>query len=133
MVETKAMGRPESSFSSTMEEIRADFARLTSHFRPLRDCKPFSPQAYNAISAIVLESLYTCIQEIDALTGEIPYHANLALILYNDFHVAACQHYFQEYERLCGFVDSRLAPGRVVRVRGNLFLAVSRVRAQESR
>ena len=97
-----------------MREIRANFTKLASHFQPLHDCKPFSRQAFNAISATVLESLYTCIQEIDAFAGEIPYHTNIALILYNDFHVAACQHYFQEYERLCGFVDSRPAPGRVV-------------------
>ncbi len=76
---------------------------------------------------MVLESLYTCIQEIDAFTGEIPYHANLALILYNEFHVAACQYYFEEYEQICGFVDSRPGPDRAVaRPRESLFSRVTR-------
>lgn len=111
---SEGIAKPVSAFESAMQEIRADFIRLTGQFTPLGDCVPFSPQAYNAISAVILESLYTCIEQIAALSDNIHFYSNLGVILYCELHHAACTHYFQEYERIYGFVNSRPEPGRPV-------------------
>lgn len=93
--------------ASTLKEVRADFFRLTHQFPPIDGCTPFSPQAYNVISATIMESLYAYIEQINTLLGNGAYHFNLGVILFCELHIGACNHYFQEYERLSGFVDKR--------------------------
>lgn len=103
-----------SVLKNEMRGIRADFHRLTEQFSPLDECVPFSPRAYNAISKIVLESIYICIEKIAALFDTNTYYYNLGIILYKDLLSKACTHYFREYERIFGFVDSRLDQGHFV-------------------
>ena len=103
-----------SIFEKEMSAIRADFHRITDEFVYLDKCVPFSPQAYNAISSIVLESIYTCIEEIATLFDSNNYYYNLGIILYKGLLSKACTHYFREYERIFGFVDPRLEQGHFV-------------------
>jgi len=103
-----------SIFEKEMRAIRADFHRIIDEFVHLDKCVPFSPQAYNAISSIVLESIYTCIEEIATLFDSNTYYYNLGIILYKDLLSKTCTHYFREYERILGFVDSRLDQGHSV-------------------
>lgn len=72
------------------------------------DTIPFSPQAYNAISILVLESLYDCIEQISTLLGEISYYDNLGIVLYSELHKDACTHYFQEYEKIYELADNTI-------------------------
>jgi len=111
LVTSEKLGESTSALASTLQLIRADCSRLTGDFSPLGECVPFSPPAYNAISASVLESLYDCIEQIDSLAG-LEFHFNLGVLLYRELHGATCQHYFQEYERIFEFVDIRPQTGR---------------------
>ena len=88
-------------------DIRKDFVRLTGGFSTLGDCVPFSPQAYNAISTIVMRSVYDYVEGVEGLPGDIPYHSNVGVLLFHELLVTACTHYFREYERLSGFDDPR--------------------------
>jgi len=113
LVTSEKLGESTSALGLALKLIRADFSRLTGNFLPLEECTPFSPQAYNAISATILESLYACIEQIDSLT-DLQFHSNLGILLYRELHLAACHHYFHEYERIFEFVDTRPQPGRPV-------------------
>ena len=112
MPESRAV--PTAAFTSALQKTRTDLIRLTNGFPPLGECVPFSPQAYNAISSVILESLYRRIEQINGLPNGVPYYLNLGLLLYCELHCAACSHYFQEYERICGFMDTRPVRGRPV-------------------
>jgi hypothetical protein len=111
MTETKAnlLG-----FEAKMCGIRSDFHRLTNDFLPLEQCAPFSPQAYNAIASVVLESIYTCIDRISSLFDPNTYYYNLGVILYKELLSETCTHYFGEYERIFNFVDPCLDRGHFI-------------------
>ena len=85
-----------------LSDITADFERLTGGFAPLAECRPSSPEAYNAISATIMRHYYTAVRTIESEHG-IGYPSNLGVLLFNKLHIEACQHYFQEYDRLNGF------------------------------
>ena len=85
-----------------LSDITADFERLTGGFAPLAECRPSSPEAYNAISATIMRHYYIAVRTIETEHG-IGYPSNLGVLLFNKLHIEACQHYFQEYDRLNGF------------------------------
>ena len=103
---TRAKAQP-SAWESAFRDIRRDFVRLTGDFPAIGDCVPFSPQAYNAISAIVMRSVYDYVEGVAGLSGDIPYHSNAGVLLFRELHTTACSHYFREYERFSGFHDPR--------------------------
>jgi len=102
---------PNRMFSAELQEIKSEMEESYGDIQPLRECTPFSPQAYDAISALILNSLLTCIEQIDILIGESPYQLNLGLILYKELLMELCDHYFKEYERINNFDDNRQETG----------------------
>lgn len=98
-----------------MSNIEAEFIRLTSDIPPFCECVPFSPNAYNAISAIVLGSIYSCIEQIALLLDDEPFQYNLGLILYKELLKSSCTHYFEEYEQKYGFHVSHSGTGNPVK------------------
>ena len=90
---------------SPVDQARADLKRIAAEMPEFEGCDPFSPDAYNRISSLILAGLYDCTEEIGELSSEIGFKYNLALIFSKNVHVAVCQHYFEEYERVFGFND----------------------------
>ena len=84
---------------------RADLDRIAVEIPEFGGCESFSPDAYNRISCLILAGLYDCIEEISELSSGIGFKSNLALIFFQNCHIAVCQHYFEEYERVFGFID----------------------------
>ena len=90
---------------SLVDQARTGLDRIVVEMPEFEGCEPFSPDAYNRISSLILAGLYDCIEEISELSSEIGFNYNLALIFFKNFQVSVCQHYFEEYERVLGFID----------------------------
>ena len=106
-----------STISTEMKDIRVDFQRTTQDIPPIGDCHPLSPQSYHALSSVILESIYTAIEQLSALSGGIEIHHNIGIILYRSLLEIACTHYFQEYEKLHNLTDLRSASGIPIKKR----------------
>ena len=92
-----------------LADITADFERLTGGFKPLAECRPFSPEAYNAISTTLMRHYYKAVGNIEARHG-VGYPSNIGMLLFPALHVAACQHYFHEYDVASGIADDSPPP-----------------------
>jgi hypothetical protein len=108
-----------------LADITADFERLTGDFRPLAETRPFSPEAYNAISTTLMRHYYKAVGDIEALHG-VGYPSNIGVLLFSALHVAACQHYFREYDLASGITDDAPPPGAGFSLAGALRLGDAR-------
>jgi len=108
----KAMN-PRLAFLTEIQEVKAEIKDSNSDIPPLSESVPFSPQAYDAISVPILESLIDCTQQIGTLLVDAPYQLNLGIILYKELLMEVCDHYFKEYERINNFIDVRPTPGAI--------------------
>lgn len=120
MVARGAVIATESPFRGVLKRFSAECETSAKEIPAFNLCKPFSPNAYNAISLPILNALCDCLWEIDHLS-DLPFYSNLGLILFCDLQVAASRHYFLEYERIQGFQDPKPAAGlKVIRPKARL-------------
>jgi hypothetical protein len=110
------------TFLKEMLILQEELIRLTNDIPPFEDCEPFSPHAYNSISFVILESIYSCIEQIGISISGLPYQYNLGIILYKELILISVNHYFREYERINNFIDIRPNAGNKLLVKEKISL-----------
>jgi hypothetical protein len=91
------------SSSGAFAVARAAFQRTAAEIPAFGNAHPSSPDAYNALSKLIMGAYLDAVDQIDALG--VPYHHNLGLALFIELHTRACYHYFREYDRLQGLTE----------------------------